>query len=77
MRDIKIWHIGNGKYYVKVPYINRGIMAGKYVVMTYTKDGKWKYLQYELTKEEVERLINNGTLNQRKSKNNKQFQKAV
>jgi hypothetical protein len=77
MKDINIWHIGNGRYYAKVPYISRGIMGDRKPMMTYKKDGKLKYLQYEITKREAEKLMNYGTLNQKKPKNKKLFQKAM
>ena len=76
MKEIKIWHIGNGRYYCKVPYEKRKIMGNKYIIFTYMKDGKFKYLQYEITKEEAEKILSYGTLIPRKSKNKTLF-KAV
>ena len=77
MKDIKIWHIGNGRYYAKVPYERKEIMGKKFAKMTYRKNGKLVFLQFELNKREAELLMSFGTLIPQKSKNKKQFQKAV
>jgi hypothetical protein len=77
MENIKIWHIGNGRYYCKVPVEKRKIMGNKYICFTYMKDGRFKYLQYEITKEEAETILTYGALIPRKSKNKNRYQEAI
>ena len=73
---IKIWNIDTTNCYCLVPYEKRGIMGNKYVISTYMKDGRFKYLQYEISKREAEMLMTFGTLKQKKEKK-KSLNKAV
>ena len=65
---IKLWNIDKNTWYCLVPYAKRGIMGNKYVISTYMKDGRFKYLQYEISKREAERLMTFGTLNPKKAR---------
>lgn len=68
MKDIKIWHIGNGRYYCKIPPDKRSVIGDREIKLLYFKDGRIRYLQYEITKREAEALMIHGRLNQTGSK---------
>jgi len=56
--DIRVWKIDRQTCYIKVPYQKRGILNRRNPVITYCKDGRKKYIQYEISSEEAQRIYN-------------------
>lgn len=56
--DIRIWKIDRHTCYLKLPYNQRDIMNKRKPMAHYCKDGRVKYLQYEVTSEEAQKLSN-------------------
>ena len=53
---IRLWKACKGVFYAKVPYTQRGLMKGRKPVGDYYRGGRRKYLQYEMSPEEAEKL---------------------
>ena len=54
--ELQIWKIDRQTCYIKVPYQKRALMNRRKPVLTYGKDGHKKYLQYEVSSEEAQKL---------------------
>jgi len=59
---LRFWKAFRDRYYVKVPYERKSLMDGKRPVGEYYRNGKLKFVQYETTIDEAEKLMNNHKL---------------
>jgi len=54
---LRFWKAFRDRYYVKVPYARKSIMDGRKPVGEYYRNGKLKFVQYETTIDEAEKLM--------------------
>jgi len=57
--EIRLWKACKDVYYAKIPYGERGLMNRRKPVLEYYRNGRMKYLQYEISVQEAEKLIQN------------------